>query len=169
MRRARALVWAAVLAVTASGAEASGPAEHHHHGPPHGGTLAALGNELAHLELVRDAERGSLTLYVLDAAAEGAIRLKAAAIPVRIRPRAPADGASLALELGGVANPLTGEKEADTSEYRGAHPLLREWSRFEVHLPRLVVRGVAFEDVRILFPEGSEPAGETPEETRHDH
>ena len=38
----------------------------HEHRPPHGGTAVVLGREAFHLELVRTAETGLLTCYVLN-------------------------------------------------------------------------------------------------------
>ena len=51
---------------------------HHHHAEkgPHGGALVAIGQDDAHLELVLDAETGTLTAYVLDGHAEKAVAIK---------------------------------------------------------------------------------------------
>src|SRR4051812_8065508 len=51
---------------------------HHHHAEkgPHGGALVAIGQDDAHLEIVLDAETGTLTAYVLDGEAEKAISIK---------------------------------------------------------------------------------------------
>ncbi|MBK7495896.1 MAG: hypothetical protein IPI28_11060 [Candidatus Omnitrophica bacterium] len=38
----------------------------HHHAAPHGGTMVALGDHMAHLELVLDSQNGTLTAYILD-------------------------------------------------------------------------------------------------------
>ena len=46
----------------------------HQHTAPHGGVLAELGEHEAAAEMVLDRASGSLTLYVLDAHAENAVR-----------------------------------------------------------------------------------------------
>ena len=55
-----------------------GHGHHHHHAEkgPHDGTLVAIGQDDAHLELVLDAETGTLTAYVLDGHAEKAVAIK---------------------------------------------------------------------------------------------
>jgi len=51
---------------------------HHHHAEkgPHGGALVAIGQDDAHLEIVLDAEAGTLTAYVLDGHAEKPFPIK---------------------------------------------------------------------------------------------
>ncbi len=51
---------------------------HHHHAEkgPHGGALVAIGEDDAHLEIVLDAETGTVTAYVLDGQAEKPLPIK---------------------------------------------------------------------------------------------
>ena len=58
---------------------ASAPGSHIHVAP-HGGTLVPLGEHAYNLELVRDADTGRLSLYVLDGHAENFIRITAPTI-----------------------------------------------------------------------------------------
>ncbi len=46
------------------------------HKAPHGGVLLEVGEEVAHLELVRNAKEGTATIYVLDGKAEKAVAIK---------------------------------------------------------------------------------------------
>ncbi|MEK7466798.1 MAG: hypothetical protein AAB074_05215 [Planctomycetota bacterium] len=46
------------------------------HKAPHGGVLLEVGEEVAHLELVRDEKEGKATIYVLDAKAEKGVAIK---------------------------------------------------------------------------------------------
>lgn len=121
----------------------------HEHHAPHQGTLVELGEEAAHIELVLDAKIGTLTAYVLDGEAERPVRIRAPKL--LLKARLPGE---CALELVAIANPLTGESEGDTSEFRVQSNALRGVTRFDGVIPRVTVRGVAFENVSIRFPGG---------------
>lgn len=124
----------------------------HAHKAPRGGTLVALGDHEAHLELLLDGEAGELTAFVLDGRAEKAVRVKQASIEARIEPP---EGEGFDLVLAAVARPdSTGETVGDTSEFRGTSPKLRGLSEFHVTFRRIEVRGGVFEDVEVPFPEG---------------
>ena len=77
----------------------------HEHRAPHGGTPVVLGDESYHLELVRDADAGKLTAYVLDGEMDNFIRLRAPAIEIV----ATVAGEKRPLALAAVANSATGE------------------------------------------------------------
>src|SRR5262245_1267113 len=51
---------------------------HHHHAEkgPHGGALVAIGEDDAHLEIVLDADTGTLKAYVLDGEAANPVAIK---------------------------------------------------------------------------------------------
>ncbi|KAF0245844.1 MAG: hypothetical protein FD180_1256 [Planctomycetota bacterium] len=78
MRDFRLAVSAALLIVLASWVRAGDEEKEkeEEHKPPHGGVLLEVGEEVAHLELVRDEKEGKLTIYVLDAKAEKAVTIK---------------------------------------------------------------------------------------------
>src|SRR4051812_14177878 len=65
----------------AASAASAAPTKHEHH-PPHGGTPVVLGQELYHLELVREPAAGTLTAYVFDGELENFIRVKAPSLEI---------------------------------------------------------------------------------------
>ncbi len=160
-RRFPTMVVLAALAAAASCApreervehvEKPSPAEAHGHAAPHGGALVVLGDELAHVELVLDPATGGLVAYILDGSAERGIPLAAESLGVDVT----IGGNRQNVVLRGVANPLTGEHEGETSEFHGACEALRGVERFEGRLVRVDVKGSAFEEVPFRFPEGNE-------------
>lgn len=148
------------------------PQSGHHHEAPHGGALAVIGDHLAHLEVVLDPPSGKLTLYFLDAEARGAVRLADETIPVVVVPL-DGDGAGTGHEVTMLAieNALTGETRGATSQYEGIAPKLKGTTRFEVRIPRLMVRGLELTDFVCVYPEGNETVGgkASPDPDDHDH
>jgi hypothetical protein len=141
----------------------------HHHHAPHGGTLIELGDHFAHLELVLDEKTGSLTAYVLDGEAEKGIRIAQPGLELTLHSwdsgnLTNSDSATMTVTLPAVANPLTGEKPGDTSEFSGrivptsSSPATSPSAitRFEATLSRITVRGREFAEVRFSFPQGSD-------------
>ncbi|GMV93307.1 MAG: hypothetical protein AMXMBFR82_30850 [Candidatus Hydrogenedentota bacterium] len=126
---------------------------HHHHDAPHGGTLIALGDHVAHMELVVDAAAGSVTAYVLDGEAENAVRVSAPELEVVVQPES---GDPFSVRLEAYANVLTGETVGETSEFRGQSDKLKQLVRFRGSIPYLTVRGVEFRDIHFRFPDGNE-------------
>lgn len=121
----------------------------HEHTAPHGGTLVELGDELAHLELLLDASTGTLTAYALDGEAERAVRLAQSRIDVSVVGR---DGRSTEVALAGVANALTGETDADTSQFLAIVPALKGVTEFDGSIKAVAVRGQRFHDVAFRYP-----------------
>ena len=124
----------------------------HHHAAPNGGSLVALGDHFAHLEMLLDAETGTLTAYVLDGEAEKSIRLKQEAIEVSVM----VGPDRHLVTLGAVENVLTGETVGDSSEFRATVAALKGQERFAGQVKALSVRGQALKDVAFLYPEGNE-------------
>ncbi len=86
---------------------AAGAAHDHAEQPPHGGILQEVGG--GHLELVHDAEVGSLTLYVLDAQlAAHAITAKPLKSQIRVIGGTALIAVTLAPPLGDQASEFTG-------------------------------------------------------------
>lgn len=137
-------------------------AQAHEHTAPHGGALIELGEEVAHIELVLDAATGELTAYVLDGEAEAPVRIAAPALTIHLAAGQPSPGqgviadADRSIALTAVANPLTGESQGDTSEFRGRSAVLRGAVGFEATIVRVEVRGQTFEGVRFRYPDGNE-------------
>jgi hypothetical protein len=145
----------------AGGAPSSAPApassakaDEHEHKAPHGGTLVALGEELAHIELVLDPRTGTLTAYTLDGEAEQAVRLHQPSIALEVR--LPSAAQPIALELAAVPNALTGETAGDTSQFAVTAASLRGVSRFEGSVAQVSIKGQTFTRVAFQFPEGNE-------------
>lgn len=127
---------------------------HHHHEAPRGGTLVELGDHVAHVEFLLDAETGQLRAYVLDGHAANPVRLPDDAINLHVMPGGDREDFTVTLEA--QANPLTGEEPGDTSEFAGLSEELIGLERFEAHLPPLTVRGVEIDTLLFSFPEGNE-------------
>lgn len=147
----------------------------HHHVAPHGGTLVALGDHFAHLELVLDPKDGKLTLYVLDGEAEKSLRIKQKEIemklfvPIAPDPQHSADPKRLhqfVARMKSVASPLTGEKEGDTSQFAETLDPLKNAKTFDVEIVEIKVRGQNFKDLKFSFPKGNEPGAK---DHGHDH
>ena len=127
---------------------------HHHHEAPRGGTLVELGDHVAHIEFLLDAEIGLLRAYILDGHAENPVQLTDASIALDITPEGADESFELTLEA--QANPLTGEEPGATSEFAGRSDALVGLERFAVSLPALTVRGVDIDALVFPFPEGNE-------------
>lgn len=124
----------------------------HTHEPMRGGTLVEVGDHVAHLEVLFDAESGKLTFYAMDAHVENPVRLASESIAVTVDLR---DGnPPLSLSLAARANTLTGETVGDTSEFVVEDERLKGFSAFDVTVPMLDIRGVPFENITFPFPEG---------------
>jgi hypothetical protein len=132
----------------------SSKAHGHEHQAPHGGTLVELGEEFAHLELVLNAQTGTLTVYVLDGEAEQSVRIAQPEIELALQ--LPGSGKKLALRLPAVANPLTGESVGQSSQFQAQHEALKGASRFTGTVKSVVARGGTFQNVALRFPEGNE-------------
>lgn len=128
------------------------PGWSHEHHAPHHGTLVELGEEFAHVELTLDPAQGVLTGYVLDGEAENPVRISQEIIRVN----GVVAGKTFSMKLEAVANPLSGEKKGDTSEFRGRCKELVGVTKFEGNLIFVRVKGTQFKKVWFLYPEGNE-------------
>lgn len=117
----------------------------HAHEAPHGGTLVELGNHFAYLELVLDAEAWSLTVYVLDAEAEQAVRITQPTIGVTFD--APERMTGQAFTLEAKANVLTGETVGDTSQFGVTDAALKGISVNGARIREVTVKGQTFRDL----------------------
>ena len=133
-------------------APATVPAARHEHHPPHGGTPVVLGAELYHLELVRDAETGRLSAYVLDGEMENFNRIAAPRIELTVT----IGGQTRPLVLAAVANAATGETVGSTSQFEAQADWLRSTPAFTAVLARIEIRGTPFTAVAFKFPEGND-------------
>lgn len=124
----------------------------HHHEAPHGGTLVEIGDHFAFLELVHDADAGSLTLYVLDGHAEKALRVTHPALTLRLeQPGA----APVTLELKARARAITGETVGDTSEFVVTSDALKGRTSGRGILLEIVIKGQTIKDLAVAWPDDS--------------
>jgi len=115
----------------------------HSHAAPHGGLLIELGDHEANVELLLDAEAGTLTLYALGPHAEEPVRLAAEGIDLTVTL---AEG-PVQLTLAPVARELTGETVGDTSEFSITDARLVGLSELAGTLPAIEVRGGSYSDL----------------------
>lgn len=127
---------------------------HHHHQAPHGGTLVVFGKEAAHLEVVLDNKEGKLTGYVLNNEADTAIRIKQPAIEL-VLAKGDLKSTTMPFTLKAVANPLTGEKSGDTSQFEGKNEHLKKLKKFHLTVQSIEIKGTKFEKTVSPFPEGN--------------
>jgi hypothetical protein len=132
---------------------AGGAKPHHHaHHAPHGGTPVVLGDELYHLELVRDGATGTLQAYVLDGEMHDFIRLPALEFVIE----APVGGEVQVVVLRAVANAATGETVGDTALFEAQAEWLKTTASFDATLRSIAIRGRDFSGVKFNFPRGNE-------------
>lgn len=120
----------------------------HGHAPLYGGTLVELGDHYANLEVVFDPDAGRLTLYLLDAHADGAVKGPQTEIPLTLT----AGERTLDLAALPVVSALAGNEVGSSSEFAVAEPGLVGLERFELAIPTVEVRGQTFRDVRYRHP-----------------
>ena len=124
----------------------------HAHTAPHGGLLVICRGEFAHVELVLDAEAGTLSAYCLSSHASHPVRSPQEALFVRLD----AAPEPLVLSLAPVADELTGETAGDTSLFRVQDARLESVKTLAGSLGPIVLKGEEFQSV----PFGGEAQGE---------
>jgi hypothetical protein len=120
--------------------------------PPHGGTPVALAGGEYHVELVREAESGTLSAYVLDDEMEDFVRSSSPSFQLIVA----GAGTPQTLNLSAVANPATGETVGDTSLFQAQADWLKTTGNFSATLHGLTVRGKTLDDVSFSFPAGND-------------
>ena len=124
----------------------------HEHKAPHDGTPVVLGDEVYHLELVRDAVTGTLQAYVLDGEMENFIRVTAPDLTIATQ----INGAPQALVLRAIASGATGETIGNTALFEGQADWLKTTPEFDGTLKTFTIRGTTFTDVKFNFPKGND-------------
>ena len=122
----------------------------HVHHAPHGGALTMLGDHVFQLEVLPDAEKRTVSIYVLDGEAERFIRIAAESISAKFV----AGDESSELQLAAVANSATGETIGNTSLFVVSAPDWAGRERFKIQIDRLEILGQVFEGLELPFPEG---------------
>jgi hypothetical protein len=160
-RTVSALALGAALAVAGCGKKESGDghghdhgeaAESHGHQPKNGGQLVEIGKHQFNLEVLLDATKGRLTVWVLDAHAEGYVRIPAKSLELALK----AGGTESVLSLAAVANAASGETVGDTSQFEATADSLKGLAAFAGTVKGLNIRGQSFGDVAIQYPEKHE-------------
>ncbi len=126
------------------------------HTASHGGALAGLeydGLEAAHLELAADPATGALTVYLLDAEAEAAVRIPQEIIEAEVY--LPNDPQPATIEFKAQENPATGETAGDTSVFAAQSDRLKGVSEFKITLRSIFIAGVEIDDTSFGYPEGT--------------
>jgi len=116
--------------------------------PPHGGTAVALGGGDFHVELVREAEAGMLSAYLLDDEMEDFVRSSSPSFELLVN----GAGGPRTLILAAVANPATGETVGDASLFQAQADWLKATGSFSGVLHGLTVHGRTLADVPFNFP-----------------
>lgn len=119
----------------------------HVHVAPHGGVLVELGEHEANLELLHDARAGKLTAYVLDAHAENFLRIASPGFEVTAK----VGGRDEVIAFKPVANPATGEKVGDTSQFETQADWLKTTGTFEGVVKELAVRTKTYQNVKFTY------------------
>lgn len=129
----------------------AGEAHHHHHEPPHGGTGVTLGDEDFHLEFLRDATAGKMTLWVLAPHMTGYVRIPAETLEMTAK----VDGAEKKLTFHAQASPETGETVGDTSMFVAEADWLKGKETFDAVLKEITIKGNVYPAVSFNFPKGN--------------
>lgn len=125
----------------------------HHHDPPHGGTVFRLGDELYHLEWVKDEAAGVMRCFVLDGHMENFVRINQPAIEVEILN---SDDSLTSWIFVAADNRATGESVGNTSEFHAPLEPLPDQNKFEGTITEVHIKGHLFERIPFQFPEGNE-------------
>jgi hypothetical protein len=128
---------------------------HHHHAEkgPHGGTLVAVGEDAAHLEIVLDAQTGTLTAYILDAQAKQPVSLQQDTIDLGFSVQKEGAKKDDLPELRDVILKRSAESNA---EYTGQSDDLKGLKEFGAAIGSITIGDKEFKNVEFRFPEGNE-------------
>ena len=141
-------LFALVIAAALSGSDSF--AADNSKGLPHGGTPVIVGSHGYHLELVRNAEKGQLQAYVLDAHAANEVAV-------------PEQSFDLVAKIAGkdekitlTRTPAAGKPITQASPtFEGTAEWVKSAATFEAVIPTITLRGRTFKDIKVSFPKGS--------------
>jgi len=112
----------------------------HAHQPKNGGQLVEVGRHQYNIEVLVDAPKGKVTAWFLDAHAEDYVRIPAPSL----RMTANVGNEPKEVVLAAVANPASGEKVGDTSQFEGAADWLKNLPAFSAAFQDVSIRGTSF-------------------------
>ncbi|HEY3756965.1 MAG TPA: hypothetical protein VGL42_12505 [Opitutaceae bacterium] len=116
----------------------------HQDQPPHGGTVIDLGTDAYHLEMLRDAESGTLTVWVLDGELEEFIRVAQPDLALQVKGQT--------YELQAVPNSATGETVGNTSQFELHADWIKSTPAFKGQIGPLTIRGTRYAPAVVNFP-----------------
>lgn len=137
--------------------------DHHHHEAPHGGHLVMLGDHVAQVELVLNAETGELGAYILDGEAEKPLPLAQEELRVTITPHHEehAEGEKKEAETEAeeaITLLLTDAKPAEEGKepvagimYRGQSDKLKGLEHFDVVIEEIKVGDQSFSNTKAHY------------------
>jgi hypothetical protein len=136
---------------------------HHHHAEkgPHGGALVAIGQDDAHVEIVLDADSGTLKAYILDGEAEKPVAIKQENLQLAVTlGKKEGDGDdNSALPDDVIPVTLAAVSPADdgkATEFEGQKDELKGAEKFDAVLTAIKVGDKPFKNVNFNYPEGNE-------------
>ena len=121
---------------------------YHVHSPLMGGELIAVGEHGSgyNLEIIID-ELDRLSIYILDAHAEGFVRISQPTLVVLINE----NNQSMVLKLDAVADSATGETVGDTSHFRSSNSI-QATTPFEGNIKSLAIGSRKYNQTKISYP-----------------
>ena len=120
----------------------------HGHRPKNGGQLVEVGRHQYNLEVLADTTAGRVTVWVLDAHAEGYVRMPDSSLNLTLS----AGGETHPAVLHAVASAASGETLGDTSQFEGAVPWVTSHPEFAGRFDSLTIRGQTFTNLTFRHP-----------------
>ena len=111
-----------------------------------------LGEEVYHIELVRDPASGTLQAYLLDGEMDNYIRSKMTSFRIT----ATVGGKEESVEMRAVADQATGETVGDSALFQGTEPWIKGAATFDGVIDSVSIRGSVFSKVSFNFPRGND-------------
>lgn len=140
--------------------------EGHAHEAPHDGALVELGDHFANVEVLFDADTGTLTVYGLGAHAVKSERAPEESLAVTV---APDDGDAVELSLAPEVSELNGNKVGDSSIFSAQSDALKGWGHFHGKIAKITLLGTSFEDIDFAWPPGDHHHDEDGDDHGEDH
>ena len=135
----------------------------HVHVAPNGGTLVELGDHVANVEFLLDADTGEMTMFALGAHAETSLRSLSESVTITIDNHGES---TFDVVLAAQAAELSGETVGDSSKFIGKSDDLVGVDHFHGVIKSFDLKGTTWTDVTFDFP-GEHDHGDG--EDHHDH
>lgn len=142
------IIVCAAAVVSGCGNSQSGD-KHEPKGPPHGGTAVAVGHHKYNLELVRDADKGVLQAYVLNAHFDKFVAVLETNFTLIARVGASEEKVNFERM---PATPPSSDGSSYLFETRG--DWIRSATNFQALIPTITLKGRTYTNIAFPFPEG---------------